>query len=89
MAEKKVKMALPSGQIVDGVEVPVEETVERWSDIKLQDGTSLRIKMTVVSAVRADNDYDPLGQPFYSINMTPVIAVAEIPEHLKKQRSSN
>lgn len=52
MAERKVPVALPTGKIGEGFEVPVEETTERWSDVTLEDGTHLRLKTTVLSATR-------------------------------------
>ena len=80
----KIKVALPDGRVVEGVNVAVEETTERWSEVKLADGTILRVKMTVVGAVRTDT-FDLAGNPTYSLNMAPVIAVIEVPANLKKQ----
>jgi hypothetical protein len=82
----KIPVPLPDGRVVEGVEVGVEETTERWSEVKLADGTKLRVKMAVVGAVRTDA-YDPAGNPTYSLNMAPVIAVVEVPGHLKKGRN--
>jgi hypothetical protein len=81
------KMTLPDGKVVDGVEVAVEESTERWSEIKLDDGTIARVKMTVISAVRAENQFDPMGFPIYSLNMAPTIAIVSVPENLKKTRN--
>jgi len=84
---KKVKMPLADGRLVDGIEVDVDESLERWSDVKLTDGTVLRVKLTVASAIRAENEYDPLGQPLYSLNMSPNIVVMSIPDNLRKTRN--
>jgi len=80
-----VKMPLPDGRYVDGVEVAVEETHERWSDVTLADGTVLRVKLAVLSAIRAVDAYDPQGNPMYSLNMTPVIGVHSVPANLKQK----
>src|SRR5262245_20732106 len=85
MAERPVKMTLPDGRIVDGVEVDVDESNERWTDITFKDRTRLRVKITVISAMRANGEYDQLGNPMYALNMTPVIAVTEVPERLKRK----
>jgi len=86
VAERKTKILIQAtNQTVDGVEVPVEESTERWSEFKLEDGTTFRVKMTVVSAVRIDGQFDPQGNPNYVMNMTPVIAVTEVPERLRKK----
>lgn len=50
----KIKISLPDGSSVDATEVGVEETTERWSEVRLSDGTKLRVKMTVVSADTGD-----------------------------------
>jgi hypothetical protein len=81
----KVKMTLPTGKVVDGTEVQVRESNEKWSDVTLEDGTIVRVKMTVLSASRADDEYDPAGAPFYALNMTPVVAVVSVPDKYKKK----
>ena len=87
MAAPKGKVALPDGRVVDGVNVNVEESNERWSEITLQDGTKIRIKLSVIAVRRAENEYDPQGRPYYSIDMTPVIAVTEVPENLLRKKN--
>jgi hypothetical protein len=85
MVERAAKVTLPDGRVVDGVEVAVDETTERWTEVKLQDGTMIRVKMTVISAARATKDYDPQGNPIYSVNMAPVVAVASVPDKLRRK----
>jgi hypothetical protein len=84
--ERKTKV-IPQGgaQQVDGMEVPVEESTERWSEFKLEDGSVLRVKITVVSAVRLTGQYDPQGNPMYVLNMTPVIAITDVPDRLRRK----
>ena len=43
------------------------------------------MKMTVVSVHRADDEYDAQGVPMMAPNMTPTIAVVEVPKSLKKK----
>jgi hypothetical protein len=69
------RVTLPTGQIADGIEVPIEESSERWSEIKREDGTVIRIKMSMISAVRVPGQYDQVGNPMYVMNMTPTIAI--------------
>ncbi len=78
-------MTLPSGEIVRGLEVPVEESNERWSEIKLEDGTVIRVKLNVISAVRVPGQFDQAGIPMYVMNMTPTIAILSVPENLRKK----
>ena len=56
-----VKVVLPDGRSVDGVEVGIDKFTERWGDVKLQDGTTLRVKISIISAARANDAYDPQG----------------------------
>ena len=86
MAERKTKVPLQgTNQMVEGVEVPVDELNEKWSEFKLEDGTTFKIKMTVVSAVRVDGQFDALGNPMYVMNMTPVMALVDVPDRLRRK----
>lgn len=85
---KKVQVPTPNG-VKDALEIPVEESLERWSDITLADGTIFRCKMTVVSIARIEGQYDELGQPVYIMNAQPTIALLHTPEALKKKGSPN
>jgi hypothetical protein len=85
VAERKTKATLPTGQEVDAFEVPVEESTERWSEFKLEDGTIIRAKMNVISVTRVPEMWDPQGNPFYAINAAPVLALVDVPERLRKK----
>ena len=85
MAERKTKVTLPTGETAEGFEVPVENSNERWSEIKLEDGTVIRVKMSVITAVRVPGQYDLAGNPMYVMNMTPTIAIVSVPENLRKK----
>jgi hypothetical protein len=85
MAERRSRVKLPTGQEVDAFEVPIEESMERWSEFKFEDGTILRAKMNIVSVHRVPDTWDPQGNPFYVLNMAPAMAIIESPEHLRKK----
>jgi hypothetical protein len=78
-----VKITLPDGRVVDGVSVDILESVERWSEIKLSDGAELRVKMSVLSVSRAITEVDPQGNPFYTLNMAPLVTIAKAPDEKK------
>lgn len=82
-----VKMTLPDGRVLDGVEVAVDSSTERWSDVTLADGTTFRVKLSVLSAARAKDAYDLQGNPIYNLNMTPVMAITDVPANLKRKGS--
>jgi hypothetical protein len=87
--EKKIKFPGPDGRPVDGYEVPVRESTERWSEITLEDGTVLRVKPVVVGAVRLEGQYDPEGNPLYALKQGQNAAsVYSCPDHLRKPAGS-
>jgi hypothetical protein len=79
-----IKVTLPGGEVVDAVPVDIVETTERWSDAKLSDGSVVRIKLALISVSRTPL-FDQQGNPVYNFNFTPVLAVAEVPAHLKRK----
>jgi hypothetical protein len=83
VAERREKLKLPTGQEVEAFEVPIEESSERWSEFKLEDGTIFRVKMTVLTVHRVPDTWDPQGNPFYMMNLAPVITIIESPERLR------
>jgi hypothetical protein len=86
VAERKVQVRNPTtGQMTDGFDVPVEESNERWSEFKLEDGTLLKAKMTIINIIRVPGAFDPTGNPTYVINATPTFAVVEVPDNLRKK----
>jgi hypothetical protein len=85
MAERTVKVPLPTGQFAEGFEVAVEETKERWTDVTLEDGTVLRVKTTVLMATRVSDQWDQDGNPMYMIKSAPVVMVVSSPDRLKRR----
>lgn len=82
---RKVQVPMPpDGRMVDGVEVSIAESTERWSDVKLEDGSVLRVKSSILSAVRVLDQFDQDGNPMYALKANLAMVVAEAPEHLKK-----
>ncbi len=85
MAEGTVEVTLQDGSKGSGVEVQVMESTERWSETTLEDGAVIRVKMTVMSAVRTEDQYDAQGNPTYLLNMSPVVSIVRIPEQYRKK----
>ena len=83
MPEKKTKVEVQGSGLVDATEVVVTESTERWTDVQLSDGATLRLKPVVLAAVRVDNMYDPEGNPLYQIKVNQIMTVTA-PDHLKK-----
>ena len=83
--ERKVKITLPNQGPLDGFEVPITESTERWTELHLEDGSILRIKPIVLSVIRVDGNYDQDGNPIYAAKNAPqAMVIVSVPEHLRK-----
>jgi hypothetical protein len=89
MSEQRVKMPFPtpSSPLRDGFEIGVKESTERWSEVTLEDGSVLRLKPSVMSAVRIVGEYDPEGNPMYAVKAAQILLIASSPEGLRKPKS--
>jgi hypothetical protein len=77
MADKmRVPILKPDGTVAHeiGTLVKVVEANEPWSEYTLEDGTRLRMKQTIITAVRL-NDKDDNGDPMYSIQSQQTLSV--------------
>jgi len=85
MPERETKVqVVPGAPLSDGFEVEVEETTERWSQIKLKDGTTLRVKPIIVTVIRVKDQYDQEGNPVYVIKGGMAMAVEGASPNLRK-----
>lgn len=84
MAEDQIMMSPPTEEdIRAGTPVNVGDSNEKWSVFELEDGSKVRVKTSVISAVRL-NKFDEQGNPVYVFNLNPSMVI--IPdESLKKQ----
>jgi hypothetical protein len=85
MQGRKLKVPGPTGSMVDGVEVMVKESTERWSEFTLEDGTIMMAKQSLTSCVRIDGQYDAEGQPLYVGRGAPIITIKSVPDALLKK----
>lgn len=87
VAERKTKVqAVAGGPLVDGLEIPVLESSEKWSEYKLEDGTTLRIKQVLIEVVRTGG-FDAEGNPTYVVKAQPVLSLVDVPENLKRKQA--
>lgn len=82
---RKVRVPLPNGQMVDGLDVPVFDSDEKWANITLEDGTVFRLKTIVSSAVRIEGQWDAEGNPLYFIKSSPAVAIVSVPDELRRK----
>ena len=84
MPEQRVKITLPNLGPVDGTEVPLTESVERWTELRLEDGAVLRVKPLIMKVIRIDGRYDPQGNPLYALQGGQAMTIVSVPEHLRQ-----
>jgi hypothetical protein len=80
MAERKVKVKF-EGKDMDVWDVPIEESIERWTELRLEDGAVLRVKVVVSNVFRL-LDKDEQGNPRYAINSTNAVVLGSPPKKL-------
>ena len=85
MAERKKEVVDPAGRRLPGTVVGVEESTERFSEVRLEDGSTLKTKLTVVEVLRLDDQWDNDGNPSYSVRSANVVVVSEAPPELMRK----
>jgi hypothetical protein len=80
---RKMKVTLPGGIVKEGSEVHVISSDEKWNEWVLEDGSVIRVKLTVMRVIRIDGEYDPEGNPLY-VTQTAQVMVVNAPDVLKK-----
>lgn len=73
MARRRKFVDPRSGQTIEGTVVNVQETTERWTDVRLVDGTTFRMKVVVDEVIRHDGTKDAEGNPVYTIRSHNVV----------------
>jgi hypothetical protein len=85
MAVRRAKISPGPGQpLKDAVSVDVLESKEPWTEVHLDDGTVLRMKMVVAEVWRIENEHDQEGNPIYSIKAQAMMNT-NAPDELKKK----
>ena len=85
MEELKTKIVNPTtGKIIEGNIVEIKNPLDLSHNIELSDGTNLNFKLVVSRIVRAPDQYDNDGNPFYIIQSTNIVAVINSPDNLRK-----
>jgi hypothetical protein len=82
-----IKVNVPGMGDIEGRSVAISESTERWTELKLEDGSILRVKPAIVRVIRADDKYDQEGNPIYVIQGGQVMVVGSSPEHLRAGKS--
>jgi hypothetical protein len=85
MVERPTKV-LHNDKMTDAVDVPISESVEKWSEFTLEDGSVIRAKISLISVARVKDEWDAQGNPVYVMNLGSAIGFASVPENLVKKK---
>ncbi len=81
---RKTEILGVDGKMHPVTSVDIDESIERWNEIRLSDGTVLRMKIVVVEVFRFDDQHDADRNPVYSVKSSNVLVVGEAaPQELK------
>ena len=81
---KKIPDPTDSNRTVDVLVVPIVETQEKYSEITLQDGTTVRTKMTPLEVCRVEGRWDAEGNPVYVVKSQNLVVVDDVPDDLRR-----
>lgn len=81
---RKRKIPGPDGQLADATLIDIKEVIERFSDVMLDDGTHIRVRMIIREVLRYDTLWADDGEPMYSVQNAAIPMVVEAPDVLKK-----
>ena len=84
MAERRKSVRARGGKSIEGTVVEVTQSIERFSEINLEDGSTLRMKPVVTEVIRLDGQWDKDDNPAYVVKSTNVLVVVDSPPNLKK-----
>ena len=68
--------------IAEAKDVDFTEEVEHWNVYKLEDGTTLKVKL-VLRGIKRLQKWNPDGSPIYLINSQNIVRAVGIPAKLK------
>ena len=84
MAAHKINLIGPDGTPREGEDIPILESLEKTSEVRLADGTILYVKAAPISVVRVSGIWDAFNNPTYMVQSNTVVGVKQCPPELKK-----
>jgi hypothetical protein len=78
MVQRKVKVKISPTQEIEGIDVPIKSSDEKWSEFILEDGTIVRAKVSLMSAIRIPGQFDPAGNPVYAFGHSMTSSIVKV-----------
>ena len=80
-----MKVQAPDGTLVEAEDIDFDTESEPWTVIKVKDGSTIRLRLSVVKVMRLDY-HDPLtGDPLYVVQSQNMMRVSADPSVKKFQ----
>ena len=77
-----VKIVSPLSQReVEATTVDFEGKSEPWSTYELDDGTTLKIRVTITGIARLEGEFDPHGNPVYTVQSGTIVRIVKSKVH--------
>ena len=74
-----------SGRNVKGEDVGIIESTERFSELRLEDGTVIKIKPSVITVTRLYDQWDAENNPVYVLRSQNIVTLDDVPPDLKRK----
>jgi hypothetical protein len=81
-----VKVQAPDGTLVEAEEVDFDTESEPWTVVKVKDGSTIRIRLSVMKILRLEYNEPVTGDPLYIVQSQNMMRVSANPK-LKKFQS--
>ena len=72
------------GKMTKALKIDVNQSSEPWTSHVLEDGTVLKTKSVLVSAVRIEGEYDGDGKPIYAVEQKQILSIEPPIELMRK-----
>lgn len=79
-------MKVKPEDLAEAEDLDFEDQTEVWNEYKLEDGSTLKVKLVLQGVKRLDK-CNPDGNPVYMIQSKNIVRVVDIPEKLKRKPS--
>ena len=86
MPERKRVVKGPDGKDTMATELSFNPTLENWSEVMVEDGSVIRLKLVVTAVMRYEGHYDAEGNPVYRIGSQNIMAVSS-PDELRQEKN--
>ena len=86
MEYHEVNIPVPNNPPITGLDIPIDNSNEKFNEYTLNDGTILRVKLVVSGVIRAKDQWDAEGHPIYTILSHNVVRVVQSHPSLRQRR---